>query len=162
MLNLFAASGCINYAKSARLSLQSMNELPDKYPWLYQCFNEKGYHVVRRSDRYWGGLWSDLIIEQVLMRSIKSHGGLSRGRGTSDSVIAIWCQSMHRLAAIHESMSTLTGHIHQTSGQHVEERASRFKRDMTTWLEHSPFTGAKELMSIANGITASEESLVKL
>ena len=73
MLNLFAAFGRINYAKSARLYLQSMNELPEKHPWLYQCFNEKGYHVVRRSVRYWGGLWSDLIIEQVLMRSIKSR-----------------------------------------------------------------------------------------
>ena len=165
MLNLFAASGRINYAKSARLHLQSMNELPEKHPWLYQCFNEKGYHVVRRSDRYWGGLWSDLIIEQVLMRSIKSRGGLSRGRGMSDSVIAIWCLSMHRLAAVHGSMSTLTSHIHQTSEQHAEERESRIDRDMRdqaavkTWLEeHSPVV--RQLISIANGITASEESMV--
>ena len=85
----------------------------------------------------------------------------------SDSVIAIWCLSMHRLAAVHGSMSTLTSHIHQTSEQHVEERESRIDRDMRdqaavkTWSEeHSPFMEVRQLISIANGITASEESMV--
>ena len=32
MLNLYAASGRVNYAKSARLYLQTMNDLPQKYP----------------------------------------------------------------------------------------------------------------------------------
>ena len=31
----------------------------------------EGYHAVRRSDRFWSGLWSDLVIEQNLMRFIK-------------------------------------------------------------------------------------------
>ena len=34
-----------------------------------------------RSDRYWAGFSTDLVIEQVLMRSIKTTGGLTRGRG---------------------------------------------------------------------------------
>ena len=89
MLNLFAAAGRINCAKSARLYLQSMYELPEKYPCLHQCFQEHGYHTIRRSNTFWGGLWSDLIIEQVLMRSMKSRGGLSRGRGMSENVIAM-------------------------------------------------------------------------
>ena len=167
MLNLFAASGRVNYAKCARLYLQSMGELPEKHPWLHQCFLEKGYHTIRRSDRYWAGLWSDLIIEQVLMRTLKSRGGLSRGRGMSDSVIVMWIYSMHRLAGIHNAMSNLTGQIHQTSEQHVELRESRINRDtmdltiLQSWFrEHSPFTNARELMSIATGITATEESLV--
>ena len=45
-----------------------MLELPDKYPWLYQNFLQ-GYHTVRRSKRFWSGFWSDLIIEQVMMKS---------------------------------------------------------------------------------------------
>ena len=71
MFNLFAASGRVNYAKSARLYLQTMNDLPQKHPWLFQCFNEKGYQTIRRSGRYWAGLWSELIIEQSLNESCK-------------------------------------------------------------------------------------------
>lgn len=41
----------------------------------------KGYHVLRRSERYWAGLSSDLVIEKELMRSEKTTGGLTRGRG---------------------------------------------------------------------------------
>ena len=35
MLNLFAATGHINYAKSSRLYLQLMMQLPSDYPWVY-------------------------------------------------------------------------------------------------------------------------------
>ena len=55
MLNLFAATGHLNYAKSARIYLQLMLELPAGHPWLYEQFTKHGYHTVRRSDRYWAG-----------------------------------------------------------------------------------------------------------
>lgn len=98
MLNLFAATGHINYAKSARLYLQLMRDLPTGHPWLYDCFIEQGFHTVRRSSRYWAGLWTDHIIEQVLMRSIRSRGGLTRGRGVTESVRLQWIYSMWRLS----------------------------------------------------------------
>ena len=60
MLNLFAATGHINYAKSALLYLQLMLELPNEYPWLYQCFIDLGFHTVCRNIRYWAGLWTYL------------------------------------------------------------------------------------------------------
>ena len=81
MLNIFAASGHHNYAKSGRLYLQMMQDLPLTNPWIYNCFQQYGYHAVRRSNRNWGGLWSDLTIEQVMMRSIKSRGGGGGGGG---------------------------------------------------------------------------------
>ena len=71
MLNLFAASGHIDYAKSSWFYLQLMMQLPLDYPWLYQCFIEKGYHTISRRSKVWAGLWTDLTIEQVMMRSIK-------------------------------------------------------------------------------------------
>ena len=74
MLNLFAASGHLNYAKSARLYVQQMMSLSEKHPWIHEQF-ENGKHTVQRSQRYWAGLWSDLVIEQTLMRSVKSTGG---------------------------------------------------------------------------------------
>ena len=38
MLNLFAATGHLHYAKSGRLYLQQMQELPAKHPEIYQEF----------------------------------------------------------------------------------------------------------------------------
>ena len=55
MLNLFAASGHLNYAKSARLYVQQMMSLSGKHPWLHEQF-ENGKQAVRRSQRYWAGL----------------------------------------------------------------------------------------------------------
>ena len=68
MLNPFAATGHINYAISAHLHLQNMLELEINYPWVYTNFTEHGYHTVRHSNKYWAGLWIDLIIEQVLIK----------------------------------------------------------------------------------------------
>ena len=76
----FAAAGHHNYAKSARLYLQQMMALKDTHPKVYQDYQE-GHHVFQRSDRYWAGLSQDLVIEQVLMRSLKTSGGLTRGTG---------------------------------------------------------------------------------
>ena len=129
MLNLFAATGHINYAKSARLYLQLMRDLPTGHPWLYDCFIEQGFHTVRRSSRYWAGLWTDLIIELVLMRSIRSRGGLTRGRGVTESVRLQWIYSMHKCAGVHDAMTTTTNLRHRTSEQHVELGTSRSQRD---------------------------------
>ena len=52
-----------------------MSELQIKHPAVHKTFNE-GFHVIRRSDSCWAGVGSDLAIEQSLMRSRKSTGGL--------------------------------------------------------------------------------------
>ena len=129
MLNLYAATGHMNYAKCARLYLQEMLDLKDNYPWLFDQFANKGYHCVRRTDKYWSGLWTDLTIEQTMMRSIKNRGGLTRGRGMSASVKHLWVSTLHQCAAVHQSMVSVTKTIHQTSEQHVELGVSRKKRD---------------------------------
>ena len=85
-----------------------------------------------------------------------------------ENTITIWVQSTRCLAGIHCAMSSLTGQIHETSEQHVEQRESRIKRDLMNlatlkdrFEDHSPFTYLTELISIANGVTDSEESQVK-
>lgn len=164
LLNLFAATGHINYAKSARLYLQMMRKLPNAHPWLYKKFSEDGYHTVRRSERRWAGLWTDLVIEQVMMRSLKSRGGLTRGRGMTESVRQQWIYSMHACATVHNSMSSLTGMQHTTSFQHEDFATSRREHDwrdmkkiMDWFLIHDPFdSGVVKLRSLASGLTASE------
>ena len=168
MLNLFAATGHINYAKSSRLYLQLMMQLPSDCPWLYQCFIEKGYHTICRSSRFWAGLWTDLTIEQVMMRSIKSGGGLTSGRGLTESVRLQWVYSMHKCAAIHRSMTTLTGLNHDTSEQHVDLGTSRSNRDfhdlnnIQQWFDqHEPFDlTEKRLRSLSSGLIAADDDCI--
>ena len=168
MLNLFAATAHINYAKSARLYLQMMLELPSKYPDLYAKFVEEGYHTVRRKDRHWGGLWTDLVIEQAMMRSIKSRGGLTRGRGMSETARLSWIHSMHACADVHKSMTELTNLQHKTSEQHVELGVSRIQRDnndfnkLFSWFNiYDPFDiDEPSLKSISSGLTAAEEDCI--
>ena len=62
---------------------QKIETLCDDHPDVYANFITV-FHVVRRSDRYCAGLSTDLIIEQVLMRSIKTSGGLTHGKGLTD------------------------------------------------------------------------------
>ena len=108
MISLFAATGHVHYAKSERLYLQEMCELPEKFPLVYKQFSKKELHSVRHIDRYWVGLSPDLVIEQVLMRSIKTRGGVTRGRGITNSVRIIYVNSMHQCSMIHQAMGSLT------------------------------------------------------
>jgi hypothetical protein len=75
MLNPFVAARHSNYAKSARLYLQTVQSLPK---WLSDQFAQ-GLHSVRLYDKLWAGLSTDYVIyiETQLMRSLKSRGGPS-------------------------------------------------------------------------------------
>ena len=83
MLPYLAASGHNLYTQSARVYLQQMTDLKTEHPDVQQRFDYV-FHAIRRSDRQWAGLSSDLIIEQVMMRSLKNSGGLTRGRGMTE------------------------------------------------------------------------------
>jgi hypothetical protein len=168
MLNLFAATGHYNYAKCGRLYLQFMQQLPETNPWLYEQFIKNGHHTVRRSNRHWAGLSTDLVIEQVMMRSIKSRGGLTRGRGFTETVRLMWILTMHKCGEVFESISSFTGLAHITSEQHVEMGESRIKRDnadlnnIISWLSlHDPFMQSdNNLRSLSTGLTSSESDNV--
>lgn len=68
------------YAKWSRFHLQQMEDLKETIPTdEYDKFVSKGYFTIRRSDRFWSGVSADLAIEQGLMRSIKTKGGLTTG-----------------------------------------------------------------------------------
>ena len=84
MLPYLAAAGHNLYTKSIFIHLQDMQQLQKQHPHVFHNFL-KGHHVLRRSDRYWAGLSSDLTIEQLLPTSVKSAGGLTCGTGMSES-----------------------------------------------------------------------------
>ena len=122
MLPYLAASGHNLYTKSARVYLQQMTDLKDEHPDAQQRF-EDGFHTIRRSDRQWTGLSSDLLIEQDMMRSLKSSGGLTRWRGMTEHQRLVWLISMPACAEINQEMQELRGELHHWGAKQGHERS---------------------------------------
>ena len=102
-----------------------------------------------------------MIIEQVLMRSIKTTGGLTRGTGMTESQRLMWLPSTPAYAQVNCTMQELTEVSYTSSGQHKNVSKARQDRDMANTLEvleyltpRSHFGGNSTLHSIASGITA--------
>ena len=55
---------------------------------------------------------TDIVIEQVQIRSLKSGSGLTRGKGITESVRQQWLCSTQACAAIHDAMTSLAGKHH--------------------------------------------------
>ena len=77
MLPYLASGHSLYAAKSARIYLNHMLCLHRYHPTPHQQFVE-GLRVAI-SHRAWVGLSTDLMIEQILMGSLKTSGGLTKG-----------------------------------------------------------------------------------
>lgn len=129
MLPYFHASGPNSYSKSAHLYLQDTRTLQEEMSeYEYKLFVAQGYFTIRRSHKFWSGVWSDMTIEQVLMRTMKSRGGLTHGRGFPDSVLIKFVATMIFLVSVCNQVENFC-YIHSaTSEQHVDARESRIDR----------------------------------
>jgi len=159
MLPYFAAAGHNLYLKSVYVYLSNMQDLKARNPEVYGLFIH-GHHVLRRSEHFWAGLSTDLVIEQILMRSLKTSGGLTRGRGMSEVQRLVWSLSRPACSEMNEAMQQLTGHTYITSEQHKESsnaRQQRDRKDTETINEYlsdrNPF-GIEVLKSISSGVVA--------
>ena len=161
MIPYMAAAGHNAYTKSSYIYMTNMLDLEDRYPLVYQHFMN-GHHTVRRSDRYWSGLSTDLIIEQVLMRSLKTAGGLTRGRGFSEVQRAMWVLSRPACSEMSHAMQLLIGKHTVTKEQHHDCGKARQKKDrqdievmLDYLLNRNPFTPDPDLRSISSGVVAN-------
>lgn len=156
----------INYTKSAHLYCQTLNNLEQTNSEVWQYFKARGF-VARRSERHWAGLPCDLTIEQALMRSLKTSGGLTRGTGFSDVQRSIWVLSKPVCSNYIQQMEESTGILYATSEQHKTLGTSRLMRDIKDtdiiirrFQDISPFSGVEKLLNIANGTVADAGSNV--
>ena len=161
MLPFFASSGHNLFLKSAYIYLQNMLKLEQDHPDVHKQFI-MGNHTLRRSERYWAGLSTDLVIEQVLMRSLKSTGGVTRGRGMSETQMAVWLMSLPANAELNNAMQQFIGTTFATSNQHKDTNPTRTARDdsdtrkILAFLQnHSPFDETDgALGNIETGVAA--------
>ena len=144
MLPYFAASGHYLYAKSA------------------YCY------FVRKSDRFLAGIGTDLVIEQELMRPLKTTGGLTRGRGMSELQRIKWLLSTTTCTEVKRTMQNLTGVRYDSSEQHNDEHKecsyTRSLRDYTDALKilqylkvRDPFEGHHDVLCIETGEIGDEK-----
>lgn len=164
MLPYFHASGHFLYAKSAHMYLQDMLQLEKKMDvFEYDKFMNRGFFTIRRTNKFWSGVWSDMAIEQALMKEIKTFGGLTHGRGLTESVIAKWILSAIVLLDVTKSIGDFCNVNYVTSEQHIDSRSSRISKDNTDLKKlieffniHNPFPKTKFIMSIASGLKGDE------
>ena len=95
------------------------------------------------------------------MGTMKSTGGLTRGRGIDESQCTQWVFALAACSSINGAMHDLTGIDGSTSEQHKEcttASQTRDDRDIRTlhdYLRHrSPFERDASLQNIATGVTA--------
>lgn len=118
------------YAKSCQLYLQDMINLENIMdPLEYDAFTPQGYFTIRKSDKFWSGIWSDMAIEQTLMRSMKSLDGLTHGRGIYDCVLNLWTLGMVYLHNVCNEIENFTSGLSSTTEQRVNIRTSRISRN---------------------------------
>lgn len=164
MLPYFHASGHFPYAKSAHLYLQDMQQLENLIdPEVYKKFSE-GFFTVRRSDKLSCGTSTDMVIEQSMMKAMKTDGGIARGRSTKQSVISKWVYSMHAMNIVCEKLEDLANVRMDTTEQHVDASDSRVKKDakdigkLLEWFStHNPFPEVNKIVSIASGVVGDEK-----
>ena len=87
--------------------------------------------MVLRLDRFWAGLSTDLVIEQVLVRSFKASGGLTRGRGMTETQCWVWVMSSPVCAEVNNALQEPTDVSSTTSNQHKDVTHSRQNKDFT-------------------------------
>ena len=134
-----------------------MSNLQETHPCVFAKFQE-GYHVVRRSDRFWAGLLTDLAIEHVLMRSLKTTGGLTQERGMTELQRTVWLLSTPACAEVNRAMQKVTNVTYEASEQHKETSQACLQRDFKDSIKilqfaiaRNPFDSQNELMSIDTG-----------
>ncbi|XP_043269016.1 uncharacterized protein Nepl16 isoform X1 [Venturia canescens] len=167
MIPFFFSSGHHLYAKACLLYVQKMSSLRTAMDFVeYDKFCKQGYYTIRRSNRFWSGLWTDLTIEQVLMRSIKCSGGLTHGRGLTEAVIGKWVLSRAAVLEVINSMELFCSMTFATSEQHVDNRVTRISKDAEDLLKlkhfftmYNPFPNTDKIVGIYSGMIGDSDTV---
>jgi hypothetical protein len=124
----------------------------------------EGYHVIRRSNQFWSGIGCDLAIEQTLMRSLKTSGGLTHGSKMTEGQRVLWTASAPAMSEYNAAMQDFNDVAYTTSEQHKECTTARMDRDASELLKIrtklslcSPFSNDATLRNIVNGIVCNDK-----
>ena len=130
----------------------------------YVRFFDEGKAVIRRVEAEWGENETDKVIEQDLMRLIKSKGGLTRGRGISDSTMHRFTNALPMTVPMRSTLEKYCN-VHSHSSEQYKDlrqvsKVSQYQhiKCFVEWLDlHSPFPQESQaLTNISNGTVAEK------
>ena len=84
--------------------------------------------MIRLTYKSCAGLGSDLVIEQTLIRSLKSSGGLTHGSGMTEEQRFLWTMSSPVCSEHNFAMSDFNKSAFSTSKQHKDLTEARLKK----------------------------------
>ena len=173
MLPFFAAAGRGQYAKAHLLYLEQMVVYDVQYGALIKTFKVAGLHTVLYTDHEWSGLWTDLSIEQRLMKAAKSSGGLTGGRlRNHDSAHKLWTATVNQMALINESFEEAFSNLSHRRGStkaavHGDLTKSSLKKNcdvfekLLTWFKQTVYLEVSDdkskLISYTTGLISDKE-----
>ena len=152
MLPTFAAAGHTQYAKGARLYVQLMQMNMSKYASVESMFKVHKLHTVRYNKFQWSGMWTDMSIEQTLMRSIKSRGGLTGGKLRNQrSGYKVWVSLLDHFSSVDQALNNLNNKAkgsHPKGGAlvHADMTPSSMKKDFAAF--QKAYNWLKETLSL--------------
>ena len=139
-------------------STPNTHRTPTTTPPLPQIWKkcEEDLHIVCHSYRQLVGFSTDLVIYQVLMRSIKTTGGLTKCQGMDETwrANAFWILSCSMHAEFNHTMQEFTGVNCNTMSStniailHARKDTAITWQLITVWSVTSIFTPSSELLII--------------
>ncbi|CAH1113461.1 unnamed protein product [Psylliodes chrysocephalus] len=117
------------------------------------------FFTVEHSDKLSYGTSTDMVIEQSMMKVMKTDGGIAQGRSTKESVISKSVYSMHAMNTVCERLEDLANVRMDTTEQHVDASDSQVKKDtkhirkLLEWFfTHDYFPEVDKIVSFASGV----------
>ena len=155
----FPTSGHNNYGKSVPIFIEDTLSLENTNTDAWKGFNE-GFFFVRRSNKYWAALPPDLVIEQVLMASLKNcKSGLTHGRGNDEVQRLTWLFSRPAFAHVKSELDKLYDHdnkmvIKELTKSSIQTYTADILKILNYIEEHNPFNvTSPDLVDISTGIS---------
>lgn len=130
---LQAISDCLPILALLEIILTSNLHISMYNKWtnsdVYALFIKK-FHVIRRSNQFWAGLSSDLVIEHIFMRSEKSSGELNHRSYMNEELNALWTSACPHPSHFHTTMLCRNSllYLHNQSSAR-RKTLSKLKRD---------------------------------
>ena len=153
-----------SYAKTCCLYLQSVNKFEKQHPEIIDQFIE-GHYTMKRAERKWAVVWTDLSIEQVPMKSLKGRSGVVR-KGITENILNVWTKTMHRCSEVADAISSLVSTPSNPAAHHKDLYSARVKRDnedfvkIQCWFQsHNPFDTEEKMCSLDSGLIEENGSM---
>ena len=128
--------------------------------WWASFVGQELEYIVPNLHCFWQIISADLVIGQVLMRSLKTTRGLTRGRGMGDKQRNRWLLAMPACGEVNNMIQKLTNKRFNMTEQHKDMSETRRVKDHNNVMElftfrrdHNLFESKGKLHNIATRIT---------